>query len=71
MHTALDPGDADILFDPQTSGGLLGAVPGPAAAGVIAALRQGGAIHAAAIGHVTAGDPGRIHLGRYGGDILT
>ncbi len=56
--------DAEILFDPQTSGGLLGAVPGPSAQRVIDALRQGGAIHATAIGYVTPGKPGRISPGR-------
>lgn len=56
--------DAEILFDPQTSGGLLGAFPGPSAPRVIDALRQGGAIHATAIGYVTTGKPGYISLGR-------
>lgn len=54
--------DAEILFDPQTSGGLLGAVPGPSVEAVIDTLRQSGASHAAVIGRVTAGDPGRISL---------
>lgn len=65
LDTCRDLIDADILFDPQTSGGLLGAVPGPSVDTVIAALKQSGATHAAAIGRVTAGESGRISLGRH------
>lgn len=47
----------DLLFDPQTGGGLLAAVPGAAADGVLAALRAEG-IAAARIGEILAGAPG-------------
>ena len=33
---------ADILFDPQTSGGLLAALPGAVAPGIIEAFHQSG-----------------------------
>ena len=48
-HPALD-----ILFDPQTSGGLLFAVPAERAEAALAALCAAGDAHAAVIGEVTA-----------------
>lgn len=39
----------DVLFDPQTSGGLLAAVPVTAAEAALAALREAG-VPAAAVG---------------------
>lgn len=45
---------ADLLFDPQTCGGLLAAVPGPDVAGVLARLAAAGC-RAAVIGQVTDG----------------
>jgi len=48
-HPALD-----ILFDPQTSGGLLFAVPTERADAALAALRAAGDLRAAVIGEVTA-----------------
>jgi selenide,water dikinase len=41
-----------LLFDPQTSGGLLAGVPGDRAADCIAELQSVGYSHAAVIGHV-------------------
>lgn len=64
-NMGIDLADADILFDPQTSGGLLGAVPDQSVENVIEVLRQSGAFHAAAIGRVTEGEPGRISLKRH------
>ena len=45
---------SDLLFDPQTGGGLLAAVPAAEAPALIAALRARGEV-AAVIGEVTAG----------------
>ncbi len=49
-----DTGRAALLFDPQTGGGLLAAVPAAQAAAVLQALRLAG-VAAAAIGVVVAG----------------
>ncbi len=53
---ARDPGRLALLFDPQTCGGLLAAVPGAAAARLVAALQALG-LPAAVIGTVVAGPP--------------
>jgi AhpD family alkylhydroperoxidase len=61
------PEGLDILFDPQTSGGLLIAVAEPAAETLLARLRQDGCEEAAAIGHVLGPGSGRVlvrHAGR-------
>ncbi len=52
----------DILFDPQTSGGLLIAVPEAKAAGLMERLHAKGIIEAAIIGEVTAEHRGRIRV---------
>lgn len=49
-------GAADLLFDPQTAGGLLAAVPEDAAAGALAALRAAG-VPAVRIGRLIDGPP--------------
>jgi len=50
------PGGA-LLFDPQTSGGLLFGVTAERADAALAALREAGDAGAAAIGRVVAGSP--------------
>jgi selenide,water dikinase len=47
---------AELLFDPQTAGGLLAAVPGPEAPALVAALRTEG-FPAAVIGTLAEGQP--------------
>lgn len=48
---------ASLLFDPQTCGGLLAAVPGDKAAELLTALHEAGDTSAAVIGEVTEGAP--------------
>jgi selenide,water dikinase len=50
-----------LLFDPQTSGGLLFGMAAAHAEAALAALREAGDAEAAVIGHVAAG-PARIEL---------
>jgi selenide,water dikinase len=52
----------DILFDPQTSGGLLMAVPGAKAARLLKKLHAAGVAEAAVIGEVVAQPKGRIKV---------
>ena len=53
---------ADILFDPQTSGGLLIAVPNVEAPRLLKALHAGGIPSAAVIGRVTESHPGKVDV---------
>jgi selenide,water dikinase len=50
----------DVLFDPQTSGGLLICVSAADAPGIVAALRDGGITEAADIGEVLEGPQEKI-----------
>ncbi len=45
-----------LLFDPQTAGGFVAAIPAPRADDCIRALRESGYLHAAVIGQVRAND---------------
>ncbi len=58
MEIALSPAEEELLYDPQTSGGLLLAVPAAQADALITALQQAGAPVAARIGEVVEGVPG-------------
>jgi len=50
----------DILFDPQTSGGLLMAVPAPEAEPLLKKMHRAGIVAAALIGEIVAKPKGRI-----------
>ena len=52
LHGNIDAATKAILFDPQTSGGLLAGVPARDAAACVASLRSAGHVHAAIIGQV-------------------
>lgn len=53
----------DLMFDPQTSGGLVLGVPGPLAEEVLSVLRQEGVCDASDIGEVIGEDPvGRVEI---------
>jgi selenide,water dikinase len=54
--------DQLLLCDAQTSGGLLAALPGDRAPGVVHELRSLGASLTALIGSIEAGDPGSIQV---------
>ncbi|CVK18549.1 Selenide, water dikinase [Sporomusa sphaeroides DSM 2875] len=52
----------DICFDPQTSGGLLLAVPASEAGPLVAALKAAGLVPASIIGEVTGIGEGEVHV---------
>lgn len=58
----LEPALLDILFDAQTSGGLLIAVPEPSADALVARLHEEGILEAAVIGRVIGEGAGRIFV---------
>jgi selenide,water dikinase len=53
MQTTLTPAEDELLYDPQTSGGLLLALPAAQADELLAALRASGVQDAARIGEIT------------------
>lgn len=58
LEADLPPWHEEILFDPQTSGGLLAAVPGDQGAPLVQALQAAGVRAATVIGRVTAAADG-------------
>jgi selenide,water dikinase len=60
FSAGIDPVMQDVLFDPQTSGGLLIGVKDALTQELLEELRARGALHAAVIGEVTDGPAGRI-----------
>ena len=65
-HVAFAPGVPqvlqDLLYDPQTSGGLLIAVPQSRCNALLGALKERGVSTAAVIGTATGGSPGTISV---------
>ncbi len=57
VSARLRPEQAELLFDPQTSGGLLLAVPGDRADALVSALHAAGVPWARRVGRVVAGPP--------------
>jgi selenide,water dikinase len=53
LRGAVDAPVRTLLFDPQTSGGLLAGVPADRAAACVVALRANGYPHAASVGRIT------------------
>jgi selenide,water dikinase len=58
LRTALTKVEEELLFDPQTSGGLLLSVPHDAAQSLVEKLQANGVTYAVCIGEVEAGTPG-------------
>jgi selenide,water dikinase len=52
----------DVLFDPQTAGGLLFSLPFARAEALASQMRQAGIAAAAVVGDVVADHPGRIYI---------
>ena len=52
----------DLLFDPQTSGGLLISIPAGQADALLADMKESGVEYAACIGRVSGKGPGKIHV---------
>ena len=52
----------DLLYDPQTSGGLLISVPSEKAEGLVTALREDGVVDASLIGEVVETPKGRLEV---------
>jgi len=50
--------EEELLFDPQTSGGLLLSVPEAQSAALVQSLRRGGVTHACVVGEVVQGEAG-------------
>jgi selenide, water dikinase len=62
VDTDVPQARANVMFDAQTSGGLLIALPADQAEPLLTALRENGVCAAAIVGEVTAGTPGKIQV---------
>jgi selenide,water dikinase len=58
----LSPLLMDILYDPQTSGGLLISLPSDEAEKLVIALKKEGDLHSSIVGEVVREHPGKIQL---------
>jgi selenide,water dikinase len=65
LRGEIDPVTKAVLFDPQTSGGLLAGIPAAAAADCVAALRSAGHASTAIVGQVR-----KVDLGPAGASIF-
>jgi selenide,water dikinase len=52
----------DVLFDPQTAGGLFFSLPSKQAQGLVEKMRSAGIVDAAVVGEVVADHPGKIFI---------
>jgi selenium donor protein len=52
----------DVLFDPQTAGGLLFSLPGKQAQGLVEKMRNAGIVDAVIVGEVVADHPDKIFI---------
>jgi selenide,water dikinase len=52
----------DVLFDPQTAGGLFFSLPGDKAQNLVAKMHNAGIVDAAVVGEVVADHPGKIFV---------
>jgi selenide,water dikinase len=62
VHTSVPDLLVDILYDPQTSGGLLVSLPSDEAEKLVAALKKEGHIHSCIVGEVVEDHPGKIKI---------
>ena len=62
IHLNMKNHKFQLLFDPQTSGGLVGCVPRNNVKNIIEKLKNAGYHHATVIGEVTKTNPGQILL---------
>ncbi len=62
MHVDLSRAERELLFDPQTSGGLLLSVPRAQADQLVTKLREAGVSHAARIGDVVSRDTPKVGI---------
>lgn len=62
VHADVPPSRANVMFDAQTSGGLLIALSATQADSLLAALHQHGVPQAALVGEVTDDSPGQIRV---------
>ncbi len=60
--STMDPVLLDILYDPQTSGGLLISLPSDKSEELVSILRKEGHIHSSIVGEVVKDHPGKIQL---------
>ena len=64
LRGEIDTATKAVLFDPQTSGGLLAGIPAEAAADCVAALRSARYAHVAVIGRI-----GKLGVGKVGASV--